>query len=95
MILETDTPTRRHEEPSWQSSNWPVAIGWLCFGLYSILSARLLVLGAGQIGVAVAYASDEILAKRAPSKSRLNLVRLFAVAVFLATILTKLFPSAK
>jgi hypothetical protein len=51
-------------------------------------------LGAGQIGVAVAYAADEILSRRAPSSKRLNLVRLFAGAEFLLTIVMT-FASAK
>ena len=77
-----------HEAPGRRSSNWAVAAGWLCFGLYSVLAAHRLVLGAAQVGVAVAYSTDEMLARRAISRLRLNLIRLLAAVVFLATIAT-------
>lgn len=77
------------KETSWLASNWPIALGWLCLAIYSTLLARRFLLGAGQICVAVAYASDEILGKAAPSRARLNLVRLFAGIIFLMMIMTK------
>lgn len=69
---------------SWLSSNWPIALGWVCLGLFSILSARPLLLCAAQMGVGVAYAADEIAVRTAPSKTRVFLIRVFAGAVLLA-----------
>ena len=99
MTIDTnphaEQPPEKKHQSSWLSSNWPVALGWLCVGLYSILAAQRFPLGAAQVGVAVAYASDEILAKRAPPSKRLTLVRLFAGAIFLTMLMTKLLPSAR
>jgi hypothetical protein len=67
------------------SSNWPVAGGWLSLALYSLLAAHRVTLGIVQVGMALAYGADEFLSKKAPSRLRLNTLRVLAVAVLVAT----------
>ncbi|MGA2155951.1 MAG: hypothetical protein ABSH37_16185 [Bryobacteraceae bacterium] len=93
--ITTQQSAKGHEETRWLSSNWPLALGWLCVGLYSVLAARGYPTGAGQVGVAAAYAYDAILARKSPSKKRLSLVRWFAAIVFLGTTVAFLLPSAR
>ena len=66
------------------SSNWLVAGGWLCLALYSFFAAHRFTLGTVEVGVALAYAADEFLARKAPSRWRLNSIRVLSVGVLVA-----------
>jgi hypothetical protein len=80
------TPATEHQGAAGRSSDWPVVAGWFCIGLYSLLIVHRFPLAGMQLAVAVAYASDEILSRKAVSRLRLNLIRGLAAAVLLATI---------
>jgi hypothetical protein len=79
-------PPPQNPQPKPRSADWLVVAGWFCVGLYSLLAAHRAVLAAAQIAVALTYATDEILSRKAASKWRLALVRVFALTVFLAMI---------
>ena len=79
-----DTQVRGTAKWNRGSSNWLVAGGWLCFALYSFFAAHRFTLGAVEVGVALAYAADEFLARKAPSRWRLNSIRVLSVGVLVA-----------
>ena len=82
----------RRSQGGGKDSNWVVALGWICFGIYATLSVHKWVLGPAAVAVGAAYAWDEILSRNAPAKWRLNTVRCLAALVGAMIVVNRLFP---
>ncbi len=61
-----------------------LAILWVCFGLFSILTYHRMLLGTAQIVAGLGSVTNEILAKKAVSKKWRTLFNISAVIIFLA-----------